>query len=187
MNRNLVKLLDKYNMQMSSGCVEPSYDDKPVIKANWNNIPDKVFKALESMGYSCEWEDEWLECDNCYKSFRSSPDSYGWEMFGVVRDGYCLCGNCIEWDELLEEYENNPKKAVTCSLFYHNENEITSRYTLVEENFENGFHEGMNDDPKKILAKLLENDKTGKYIFVISEQSQFYITFAVYKKIEEIE
>jgi hypothetical protein len=185
MNTNLYKMLDKYNIQTTSGCIEPGYDDKPVALANWSNIPEKVYKALEFMGYSCEWEDEWLQCDNCYKSFRSSPDSYGWEMYGHIFDGFALCGDCIEWDELLESYENNPRMAVTTSLFYKHENEITSRYSLVTDDYQNGFHEGMSDNPKKILAKIRENDKSGRYIFVITEQSQFYITFAVYKRKEE--
>lgn len=188
MNDNLVKMLDKYDIQgPSSGCNEPGYDDKPVIKANWNNIPDKVYKALEGMGFSCEWEDEWIECDNCHKSFRSSPNSYGWEMFGVILDGYALCGDCIEWDEYLESLENQSRKAVTCALFYHHEDEITSRYGLIKDGFENGLHEGMNDNPQNILNDLLKQDPAGRYIFVISDQSQFYITFQVYKRREDAE
>ena len=62
MNTAFCNLSDKYDMQgPSNGCCEPSYNDKPVIKADWNNIPNKVYKALEFMGYACEWEDEWCE------------------------------------------------------------------------------------------------------------------------------
>lgn len=108
----------EYDFQSVIGCVEPRYDDKPVILANWNNIPSKVFDSLENHGFSCEWEDEWIICDECYKAFRCVGNSYSWEMFGFIGDGFAVCGNCIEWDEYLEEMENKPRKAVTCSLFY---------------------------------------------------------------------
>ena len=50
MNSNIEKMLDKYNIQTYNGCVEPGYEDKPVALANWNNIPQKVYNALEFMG-----------------------------------------------------------------------------------------------------------------------------------------
>lgn len=175
------------DFQVVDGCCEPSYDDKPVILADWNYVPSKLFDLFEKYGYSCEWQDEWITCDSCYKAFRSSPDSYNWEMYGYIGDGYAICGDCIDWDEYLESMENEPTRAVSCSLFYAHKNEIESRYTLILDDFENGWHEGMNADPKKILTMLLNQDSKGRYLFVISEQSQFYITFAVYKKNEEQE
>jgi len=185
MNKNFEKLLDKYTMGMSCGCVEPDYDDKPVITANWNNIPQKVFDALEGMGYACEWEDEWITCDECGKSFRLSPNSYGWEMFGAILDGYALCGYCTEWDEYLESLENQPRKALTCALWDEFKNEIESRYTLIEDEFENGFHPHQNDDPDEILEKLRKDNPNGRYIFVITGQGQFDISFAVYQRDSE--
>lgn len=183
----ITEFWEKYgdDVRDAQGCTEPGYDDKPVIMANWNNIPAKYFDHLEKHGFSCEWEDEWLVCDECYKAFRSSPDSYGWEMYGYIGDGFCVCGDCIDWEEYLQGMENEPTKAVSCSLFHSHRKEIESRYTLVQGGFENGFHQGMDDDPKKILAKLLEKDTSGRYLFVISEQSQFYITFEVYKRNSE--
>lgn len=185
--RHLTNLFyEKYPDSNSAiGCSEPGYDDKPVILANWNNIPAKMFDALENHGFSCEWDDEWIICDECYKAFRCSPNSYGWEMFGYIGDGFAICGNCIEWDEYLESLENKPRKAITCSLFYRFENEITSRYELIKDGFENGFHPGQNDNPDDILKSLLDNNPDGKYIFVINGQGQFDIDFSVYAKIEE--
>lgn len=177
--------VDKYpDTNSAHGCAEPGYDDKPVILANWNNIPQKVYDSLESHGYSCEWEDEWLTCDECYKAFRSSPNSYGWEMFGYIGDGFAVCGNCIDWDDYLDGMENKPRKAVTCSLFYKFEDEITSRYTLIKDDFENGFHPGQNDNPAEIIESLLRQDPSGKYLFVITSQGQFDIEFSVYKRNE---
>lgn len=187
-NRHLLNLLERtlqaenrdYNF--ANGCSEPGYDDRPVILANWNYVPGKLFDSLENHGFSCEWEDEWIECEGCQKVFRTSPNSYGWEMFGYIGDGFALCGNCIEWEEYLESLENKPRKAVTCSLFYKFESEITSRYTLVQAEFENGLHRYQNDKPAEILAKLLDQDASGRYLFVIDGQGQFDIEFSIYKK-----
>jgi hypothetical protein len=184
---HLIKLFfDQFpDVNSVQGCSEPGYDDKPVILADWNNIPQKYYDVLEKHGYSCEWEDEWIVCDNCYKAFRSSPSSYGWEMYGYIGDEHAVCGDCIDWDEYLESIENKPRRAVTCTLLHKHEDEITSRYTLVQEGFENGFRPGQNDDPASILASLLTNDPNGRYIFVIDEQGQFDIDFSVYRKNED--
>lgn len=98
------------------GCSEPGYDDKPVILANWNHVPNKTFDALERAGYSCEWSDEWIACDNCYKVFRASPDCYHWQMAGIICDGYALCLDCIDPYEYYPELENNHRKAVTINI-----------------------------------------------------------------------
>jgi hypothetical protein len=188
-NRRLLSLLEKSypDYQLLNGCVEPGYDDKPVILANWNNVDGKLYDSLENHGFSCEWEDEWITCDNCYKAFRSSPDSYGWEMYGYIGDGFATCGDCIEWEDYLESLENQPRKAVTCTLFAGHEEEITSRYTLVKGEYESGLHPGQNDNPASILESLLKNDPNGRYLFVIDGQGQFDIEFSVYKKAESAE
>ena len=188
MNTNKIYkwFMEKYpDSNSAMGCSEPGYNDKPVILANWNNIPQKVYDSLESHGYSCEWEDEWLICDECYKAFRCSPNSYGWEMFGYIGDGFAVCGNCINWDSYLEEMENQPRKAVTCALFSEFKGEITSRYDLIRDEFENGFHSGQNDNPASILESLLKSDSTGRFLFVIDGQGQFDLEFSVYKKNDE--
>lgn len=180
--KHLFTALEHYypDYTTTSGCSELGYDDKPVILADWNHVPAKLFDMLENHGFSCEWDDEWLICDSCYKAFRSSPDSYGWEMYGYIGDGYAVCGDCIEWDEYLESLENKSRKAVTCTLFSEHESEITSRYELVKAEFENGFYDGQNDNPATILESLLKVNPNGRYLFVIDDQGQFDIEFSVY-------
>lgn len=189
MSKHLINHLEKHYGEhvenITSGISEPGYDDKPAILANWNNIPGKLFDMLEKNGFSCEWLDEWIVCDTCYKAFRSVGNSYSWEMFGYIGDGFAVCGDCIEWDEYLESLENKPRKAVTCSLFYRFENEITNRYELVKDGYESGFHPGQNDNPESILKTLLERDAQGRFLFVINGQGQFDIDFSVYRKMDE--
>jgi hypothetical protein len=181
MDAKTSQVLEDNNANFANGCAEPGYDDKPVIMANWNNIEGAIFDELESEGFACEWEDEWIVCDTCNKAFRSSPNSYGWEMFGAIFDGFALCGDCIDPDEYLESIENKPRKALTCSLLRVID-PTDHGYTLVNDEYENGFHPGQNDDPAKILADLLADDPHGKYVFAITGQGQFDIDFAVYRK-----
>ena len=186
MNKKLQRIFDRYDdMQHHIGICEPSHNDKPAITANWNNIPQDVFNYLERKGFSCEWEDEWIECDSCCRIFRCSPDSYGWQIYGHVFDGYALCGDCMDWDTLFSESENNPNRAITTSLLYKHKSEIESCYTLVKGEYESGLHPHQTDNPKVILARLLESDPEGKYLFVMTGQGQFEIEFSIYKRKDE--
>lgn len=180
MNDNLYKMLDKYSIETLGGCVEPGYEDKPVALADWNNIPSKVHKALELLGYSCEWEDEWVSCCNCYKAMRSSPDSYGWSPYWARLSDYeIVCGDCIKEspEEYLETLENSPTRCMTIDIDLEEHG-----YTLMEDDFENGLHLGMDANPQEILSTYLEKYPDGKFIFVLDEPSQFYIKFSIWRK-----
>ena len=179
--RKLLQAPVMEDANICNGCCEPGYDDKPVILANWNDIPGKIFDILEDNNYACEWSDEWIVCDECNKAFRTSPDSYGWSMFGDIFDGYALCGDCIDYEEYYQTKENNPRIAISNSIM--RSHPLTDYgYTLTEGDYKNGLHPGMNADPKNILAALLNDNPDGRFIFVIDENSQFYITFSVYSK-----
>lgn len=171
------------NAQSCAGCCEPGYDDKPVILENWNNIPSEEFYKLEAAGFSCEWEDEWVICGNCYKAFRCIPDSYSWEMFGYISDGEAICGNCIDMPEYLESIENKSTHALTSSLMYQYKPLEQYGYKLIQDKYESGLHPGQNDNPKKILTALLAKNPTGRYVFVIDGQGQFDISFSVYERV----
>jgi hypothetical protein len=184
-SKKIMQVLEENDARFPSGCSEPGYDDKPVIMANWNNITAEVYDKLESMGYSCEWEDEWVECSSCYKAFRTSPDSYGWEMCGIIGDGEAICGDCLKDDpaEYLESIENQPKRALTCSL-YRVIDPCDHGYKLINDELANDWNGG-NDDPVKILTDLQDKTPGGRFLFVITSQGQFGVEFAVYQKIEE--
>lgn len=183
MSNNLQKMCEKHRIELYHGCVEPRYDDKPVALGNWNNINGKVSNALELLGYEIEWEDEWASCGDCGKVVRTNPNSYGWtQYFAIIGECELVCGDCIKEFpyKYLEGIENNPNHCTTFDLPLED-----LGYKMVEEDFESGFHPGQNDKPSAILERLLKNDPKGRYIFVLDEQSQFYIGFSVWKKIEE--
>lgn len=169
-----------------AGCSEPGYNDKDMILCNWNNLSDKLFQFLENSGFACEWEDEWTECDSCNKGFRTSPNSYSWQMFGHIFDGYALCGNCLAADpiEFLESLENNPCKALTHTLA--DVIDVTKwGYKLVKREFEAGMYEYQFElpSPEEILKSELQKSPDSKFIFVMDSQGQFDIKFSLYRKI----
>ena len=182
----LEKQFPKAYFDFASGCVEPGYDDKPVILANWNHVSDKVFDNLEKKGFSCEWSDEWITCDSCYKVFRSSPSSYSWQMSGIIRDGGALCLECLDPWEYYQFLENNPKQAVTWPIA-EKYSPTEYGYTLVQSDYENGFHPGQNSDPKEILSGALKQNPNGKFLFVMDGQGQFDIEFSLYIRNNESE
>jgi hypothetical protein len=179
--------LKKYpDVTIAEGCSEPGYDDKPVILTNWNNIPSKVFDSLESQGYSCEWEDEWTTCDECGKAFRTSPNCYGWQRYGIINTETCevICGDCLKESpqDYLKSLENDFKNALTTSLASVIDVENYG-YKLVENDFQHGFY-GQMDNPEDILKKFLEKNPQGKYLFVMTAQGQFATDFAIYEKVK---
>ena len=174
-------------IDIAPGCVEPGYDDAPVILADWNRIPDRVFQALERAGFLCEWLDEWITCSECGKAFRVVPDCYHWQMAGIIGDGEARCLDCIDPEEYMESIENNPRKALTLPVLERYAPEDYG-YTLVKKGYENGMFEGQSDDPRMILKAAREKDPKGRYLFAMTDQGQFDIEFALYvKDVEEVE
>ena len=121
-------------------------------------------------------------CDDCGKGFRCSPSSYGWQMYGIILDGYCLCGDCVDPVEYLESIENDPKKALTSILLDKHDPEKYG-YKLFKDDFENGLHPGQNDSPDDILKQAILEHPKGKFIFAMTSQGQFDIYFSIYKKV----
>lgn len=179
----LDRIYPKAYFEYAHGCNEPGYDDKPVILADWNQVPNTVFNRLESLGYACEWLDEWSTCGKCGKAVRTSPNSYDWQPSYIIMDECeILCLECADPDEYYESIENTPGKAASNEFAYKYPIEDYGYTQVNDDAYTNGLHPGQNDDPKKILSGLLSNDPTGRYIFALDYTSQFEIGFSVYRK-----
>ena len=168
---------------------EPGYHNEGgegILFSNWNEFDDKVVSVLEQLGYSCEWFDEWIIDHDSNVCYRTSPTSYDWQPSYAILDDGSIFGSHNLNDEFLrleyiESLINSPTKGNTfgankLKLGYHGFEKVNRG------SFESGLHEGMNDDPRVILNHLLKNDPEGEFIFDLSEASQFYITFDVYKR-----
>jgi len=99
------------NLPYASGYAEPGYTQpkKTVLLADWNVYPKEIWPILEKYGFALEWSDEWGTCNECYKAFRISPDSHGWEPAYVINKEGIFCKDCnpdkpeTSTDEEIEE------------------------------------------------------------------------------------
>ena len=171
---------------------EPGYDQtaRGVILTNWNNVPEHIAKGLELRGFDTRWLDEWVVVHNandcCSEAYRSSPDCYSWTPSFVLTDGGELLG-LNEAQENPEQYFdlllNDPDRALTFRGISPEEHGWV-QYNPADEvqEYENGFHAGMNDSPATVLEKAQEKYPEHDFMFQISEQSQFYTRFILWMR-----
>jgi hypothetical protein len=182
-----------------NGVSEMGYDDIPTIAANWN--PPKMKKLCDWIdkffqgNISIEWSDEWTGCCNCYKAVRTSADSYGWQTSWVwVSDCEILCHECVKKDgadDVIEHYLNSLNKALPYWMQEHVE---AAGFKCLESEesyctrFENGFHRGQDDTPKKCL-KLAKEILPYKFdhLFLLTDVGQFDIHWAMSVRKVEVE
>ena len=162
---------------------EPGYQNegKLILLGNWNHFDKDTLDLLEEF-YELEWEDEWMIIEG--KAYRTSPDCYGWKPSFYMDDG----GQCwVEEDmdrELVIElfgitsHHNTNLKAIPFDLDLHK-----LGFTKVnEDSFENGWH-GINDDPQKIIDKMLKENNDKVYVFTYSSE-QFRVNFDLWETVE---
>lgn len=202
LERELGEITDGYTvMDLVKGCVEPgySYDDETVlVMGNWNpkrfprnddpplteeeNFGPRLAEMLDEVGAECEWYDEWVRCEDCFRAFRGQPDSYSWQMYGAFVEnaaGY-ICAECLieNFEDYVQDYVDNPDTAITWA----------DESTLIENGwekwnghqYENGWHPGQNDDPRKIYEAIKSENDDLQIIFLIDNVGQFDIRFSAW-------
>lgn len=182
------KFAMKHELNWCSSYGEPGYGDgdtKVIIFANWNNHPMqiRVEAACREAGIEMEWSDEWYVDHDNDKCYRTSGDSYGWQTsIQYTDDGEVLTpdDDIIEW---LEWAVDDPSRALNRRQFSSDQLEEAgfSKYETVDGHaYENGWHKGMDDDPRKIMVAIRETHPNSEVLFWIGETSQFYITFEAF-------
>ena len=182
-------------IQLVVGCCEPGYEDKPVAMADWNDTTEynpktgnrrvidrsmpRIAKILGKMGYEVEWEDEWHICEACGKAVRCQPDCYAWKAYYWLSECTILCGNCVKSDptDYLAWLSGSPSRALTLDIDL-----AEHGYVKHSGDYESGHHPGQTDNPKRIAAKLREEEGITDFIFSIDDSGQFDITFSVWVK-----
>lgn len=169
-------ICEKHDGETASSYGEPGYSDPSagiIVFANWNNLPDGLFKWLEKCGVECEWSDEWTQVND--KAYRTSPDSYHWEcQLMLTADGEYLTPEdpASEWilecavDSIHQPLNVLPSRITNSDL-------EEAGYVLLESECETGFHPGQNDNPKEILSAALKAGSES-VVFRKVENSQFY-------------
>lgn len=164
------------DMGCAADYAEPGYHspEKGILFANWNYFPRGVDSLLERMGYEIEWSDEWTTCSNCGKALRISPDGYGWQpSYFLMYECEMYCKDCADIPAYLESKENNPREALNDHI-----NPADYGYVQIEDGFENGWHPGQTDDPKKIYEQY--KDKYSRLLFCVDSVGQFNISFSIW-------
>lgn len=179
------------------GYAEPGYTDPKsgcIALGDWNKIskydeatrsfitlddaPSKLCKELEALGVEIEWSDEWAVCDGCKKLVRTEGNSYQWLPSYWLSSGGTFCIECVKSipEEYLEYLEGNSQRANTLGLDLseHGYSQVGNG-----DPFEHGLHGGQDASPEKI-GLALRKKGIKKFIFEITEQSQFYTRFVVH-------
>ena len=158
---------------------EQGYDNpkKGILFSDWNYFSKDVGDILERYGFAIEWEDEWCFCANCGKALRSNADSYMWQPSFIrnYETGEEFCHDCFSEDDIAT-HEDNPRTALNDHI-----DPAEYGYEKLEEDFENGWHPGQNDDPKKIFERLKAAGHK-RLLFVIDSVGQFDMRFSIWKK-----
>ena len=161
------------------GYAEPGYTaDKSVFMTNWNEY-GTVRELLESMGYDTVYNDEYIECYDCYNLVRTTGDCYSWTAsYHILNGGEPVCSSCIlsgYTEEYLAEISNNTDAAECFDIDL-----IEHGYEQFNGTFQTGFHRGMNDNPEEIYEQL--HGQYDRVIFQIDRSSQFYSDWSVWVK-----
>lgn len=144
----------------------------------------RLWARMEDQGVSFEWYDEWyIDYDND-KCYRTTGDSYSWQsLIQWTEDGEVLTPD-DGIDEWLEWAINDPNRCLP-SRVWSSGDLIMAGFTSYNGTYNNGWHEGMDDDPKKITDKIrhYEGDEDEcEIVFLLDEASQFYIGFSAWTR-----
>ncbi len=166
------------------------YNEKQVIVANWNNVPDKLTSWIEER-FETDWDDESEECINCYQHIHTTPGYYGdLARFTFIDEGY-ICRDCfLKDDDNLEgfiTYSDDMASANRACLPWMEDMIERSGFVLfnTEDEYESGFHPGQTDTPQKIKKWIYELHGSVPVLFMITGTGQFDISFNAYYKKED--
>lgn len=181
-------LQEKHGAEWCSQYGEPGYQDPAagIVFANWNNISKRVADYLESAGYECEWSDEWYVDYNNSKAWRTEPDCYSWiRQIVYTDDGDVLTpddGASAVIEALAMSDHAHPCHAVPDWV---SAADLESEgYQAINGDYENGWHPGQNDNPKKI-ARTAFDAGAESVIFRIVKVGQFDVRFQGFARYPE--
>ncbi len=183
---NINKLLDKLEAwgcypEVYDGCIEPGYDDGPIIAANWNHVPKSLQRAMDNAidasDLECEWSDEWTLCGGCNKAVRTSPTSYGWMQSYVILNGETVCHKCVQ-DDVPEYLEHLGGGDNVADLFGMDFEEMG--FERWNGRYENGWYPGQNDTPWEVTKKIQEKYPDAVVVFKVPSVGQFDLYFEAY-------
>lgn len=205
----IMKLFEVLNVEYMDGefitdiseeYAEPGYskrDDGPIYFGDWNEkkyndpsfedcIPALIGDALETLGCTIEWFDEWGTCYACQRAFRTEPNSYSWKPYYFFAEESCelFCGDCAKGDEevrdiYIQSLINNHN---ACATFLNDDDMIELGFERVNDDSYRNDWDDRNDLPQTILENRLNYEPDSENVFTLDENSQFYITFSLWTR-----
>lgn len=189
--------------------------DEIVVLGDWNNkrwinstligpqipltdeesLPSRLADMLSEIdGVEIEWLDEWCSCSECNRAVRSQPNSYSWQpYYAMLNECEPVCADCllkdVEGSITAGDWINNSSNALT----WIDGDKLAETTDFVkwepgnEHDYANGWYEGQDDDPRKILEGILDRHPSAEVVFVIDGVGQFDCHFSAYVRGLEID
>lgn len=139
--------------------------------------------SLDDYDMEVGFSDEYDRCCSCGAILRTSPNSYCWvaPLF-IDCEGYA-CDDCVakgEFDDYVMEEYCNVNKCLPEAI----DLDRVGLVKINKDSLQNGFHAGMDDDPKKVIEALqAQNIDVWFKVF----PSQFYVEFDCYVRKEDLD
>lgn len=172
------------------------------VTGNWNDIrrtdrigrtvvdttPKRLFEALERIGVSGEWLDEYERCADCQQLIRTQPDSYWWTpQYVAFESGDTVCADCLRADAesvLADQYVGRIDRAITW-LSADELAELGWRDAMPDDaDAANGWHPGQDDTPQAIVdawrLTRADDGRGAEYVFLITDKGQFDIHYRLF-------
>lgn len=146
----------------------------------------RLWRQLESQGVETAFRDEWMVDYETDKAYRTEPDSYHWEP-SVIEDD---TGEWMTPDTDIEVWVEWARNTPTRCLFSWQHSDLEAAgFENVNGVFEAGWFDGQDADPVKILKRYKDatGDTDAEFVFALSENSQFYSKFVLYRRGEEVD
>lgn len=159
--------------------------DKVVFVADWNikelEWVESIISSYESFYQVCTaFDDEIIICQNCGKACYAIPGYYGDPLSFIWACEDCLlCRDCFIEEDNLDYFVDNASIALP---EWAKPMLTDNNFSLLQCDYESGFHNGQDDDPKEILIKAQNAFPKKEFIFIIDGSGQFDINFSIYMR-----
>lgn len=166
-----------------TGRTEAWRQDRVVQPGDLHGVEEhhpRIFRQMESQGVEMVFYDEWTIVND--KAYRTQADSYSWQSSILMTEygEYLTPDDGIEaWIELVV---NDPKK---CLTYWSGSDMIEAGWEKWNGRFESGWHPGQNANPKQITADIQAEHDDVDIVFLLDENSQFYVGFSAWFKERE--
>lgn len=159
-----------------------TYDNVTQTWAVTDDMPSRLYKALERLDVELHHYDQASPCHECQKLVDTDV-TFGLPPSIFVDDCGTVCLECVAKDlnDWAEDYIDNSDKALPDGL---DEDTFTAAgWTATKDDHRSGWY-GREDSPDEILAKLKEREPEVEVLFQITGAHMFEISFTTWFRVK---